>query len=134
MRTINWDESEFHIGLITTENCVVKDIVNRYEKRARMGKETLIAFCVSVFCAGVEYQQHIITTELKGVSPSKVIGNCFINAMNEAFIKADIVAFADDLRLLQEIGKESFNGGIHYAIDCLHDALNDINDVSTTIL
>lgn len=135
MRKINW---AFHVDLETPHNeernNIVKDIVSKYENHARMGRQTLTTFCISMFCAGAEYQQNIINAELACEWPSEIIGNTFVTAMNDAFVEADIVAFASDLPILLECGKECFNNGIHYANDCLHDAVNDISDMEKAIL
>lgn len=135
MRKINW---AFHVDLETPHNeernNIVKDIVSKYENHARMGRETLIAYCIFMFCAGAEYQRIIINAELACECPSGVMGNAFVTAMNEAIKEADIVAFASDLPILLECGKECFNNGIHYANDRLHDAVNDINDMEEAIL
>ena len=138
MRKINWKATNFYLDLETPHNeernNIVKDIASKYVAQARMDRETIIAFCISMFCAGAEYQQNIINAELACECPSGVIGNAFVTAMNEAFKEADIVAFASDLPILLECGKECFNNGIHYANDRLHDAVNDISDMEQAIL
>lgn len=138
MRKIDWKATYFYLDLETPHNeernNIVKDIVSKYENHARMGRQTLITFCISMFCAGAEYQQNIINAELACECPSEIIGNTFVTAMNDAFVEADIVAFASDLPIFLECGKECFNNGIHYANDCLHDAVNDISDMEKAIL
>lgn len=138
MRKINWKATNFYLDLETPHNeernNIVKDIASKYVAQARMDRETIIAFCISMFCAGAEYQQNIINAELACEYPSGVIGNTFITSIHEAFKKADVVALASDLPILLECGKECFNNGIHYVSDCLHDAVNDINDMEEAIL
>lgn len=131
-------QNGFYLDLITPNNKernnIISEIVAKYEKQARMEEATLILYCIDMFCAGAEYQQEVINAELKFECPNKVIGNWFITSMNEAIKEADIVAFSSDLPLLLECGKDCFNNGIHYANDCLHDAVNDISDMEKAIL
>lgn len=130
-------QNGFYIDLITPENkernSIIQNIVNRYEKRVRMGKETLILFCIVMFCAGAEYQQHVINEELKGECQSRAIGNWFVTSMDHAFKEADIVCFADDFKLLFEIGKESYNDGINYVYDIFHDVILEVYDMQNML-
>lgn len=138
MKKIDWDVAKIYLDLVKPENeernGMIKDAVDRYADGARVGRKTLVKFCIAMFCAGAEYQQQIINAEMACECPSVVIGNTFITAMAKAIKEADNVAFASDLPGLLECGKAAFNNGIHYANNRLHDAVNDINDMDHTIL
>ena len=133
---INWNNG-FVLDLESPHNekrnKIIEGIVDKYKQKARMGKDTLILFCVAMFCAGAEYQQHIINAELSIECPCMIIGNWFITSMDKAFKEADIVAFVDDLKLLLEVGKDCFNSGIRYANADFNDTVKEISDITRFI-
>ncbi len=96
-------------------NKYIEEIVKKYKNNVRMGENTLIEFCISMFCAGAEFQKEAINAELEMTANGKVIGNCFIASLNNAFVNADIVCCANELDLILEVAKVSFNDGIKYA-------------------
>ena len=125
---INWN------ALIKPENethNIIQNILNRYTDLVYMEGERLIIFCKVMFLAGAEHQQEIINAELTGEGPYNAIGNNFVNSINEALKKAEILALASELPLLLECGKDCYNNGINYANDRLHDAVNSIVEEGT---
>lgn len=124
----------FDFLYLAEHNEQIREIVNKYADKARMGKRTLITFCVSMFCAGAEYQKRVIDAEMEYTISRNVIGNWFITSMDNAIKKADIVCFADDFKLLLEIGKASYNAGINYAYDIFHDVILEVYDTQVYLL
>ena len=112
----------------------IKEIVNRYADKARLGKGTLVNFCISMFCGGAKYQKSVIDAEMEMWISREIIGNYFIATLDNAIKVADVVCFDFDFEILLEIAKESYNAGINYAYDVFHDVVNEVYGVQKFIL
>lgn len=110
---------------------IIQNIINKYVDLAQMERKNIITFCKFMFYAGEAYQQNVIDMELMHKGTYNAIGNKFVDSMNDALKKAEILALASELPLLLECGKDCFNNGIYYCNDQLHDAVNSIMEEGT---